>query len=64
MRSRATSMHSAHPPLSVTASGCAPPIPPSPAVTTSRPFSDPPKRLRAIAAKVSYVPWRIPCDPM
>ena len=48
----------------VTASGWAPPIPPSPAVTTSRPASEPPKRLRAIAANVSYVPWRIPCVPM
>ena len=44
---RSTSTHSAQPSFIVTASGCAPPIPPSPAVTTSRPFSVPPKRLRA-----------------
>ena len=35
------------------ASGCAPPIPPSPAVTTSRPSSVPPKWRLAEAAKVS-----------
>ena len=32
-----TSMQSATPPLMVTASGCAPPMPPSPEVTTRRP---------------------------
>ena len=46
-------MHSAQPSFIVTASGCAPPMPPSPAVTTSRPRSEPPKRFRAIAANVS-----------
>lgn len=30
-----------HAPASVAASGCAPPMPPSPAVSTQRPFSDP-----------------------
>ena len=28
------------------------------------PASVPPNRLRAMAAKHSYVPWRIPCVPM
>ena len=37
IRCRSTSTHSAQPPLIVTASGWAPPMPPSPAVTTSRP---------------------------
>jgi urocanate hydratase len=37
----------------VTASGCAPPIPPRPAVRTSRPASVPPKCWRAHSAKVS-----------
>ena len=46
-------MHSAVPPHIVIASGCAPPIPPSPAVTTRRPRSVPPKHLRATAANVS-----------
>ena len=36
-----TSMHSAAPPFIVTASGCAPPIPPSPAVTVTVPASVP-----------------------
>ena len=46
-------MQSAAPSSIVIASGCAPPIPPSPAVTTSRPASVPPNRLRAAAANVS-----------
>ncbi len=53
MRWRSTSTHSAQPSFIVTASGCAPPMPPSPAVTTSRPRSVPPKRWRRIAANVS-----------
>jgi hypothetical protein len=53
MRSRSTSTHSAAPPFIVIASGWAPPIPPRPAVTTSRPASDPSKRLRPTAANVS-----------
>jgi len=48
----------------VTASGWAPPMPPSPAVTVTVPASVPPKRLAAMAAKHSYVPWRIPWVPM
>ena len=35
------------------ARGCAPPIPPRPAVNVMVPASEPLKRLRAIAAKVS-----------
>ena len=41
------------PPFIVTASGCAPPIPPRPAVATSRPASVPPKCCAAHSAKVS-----------
>ena len=41
------------PPFIVTASGWAPPMPPSPAVRAIVPRSVPPKRLAAIAAKVS-----------
>ena len=46
-------MQSAAPSSIVIASGCAPPMPPSPAVTTNRPASVPPNRLRAAAANVS-----------
>ena len=42
MRCGSTSMHSATPPFIVTASGCAPPIPPSPAVSVIVPASEPP----------------------
>ena len=42
MRSRSTSTHSATPPFIVTASGCAPPMPPSPAVSVIVPASEPP----------------------
>ena len=48
----------------VTASGWAPPMPPRPAVSTTRPRSVPPKCWRASSANVSYVPWRIPWVPM
>jgi len=48
----------------VTASGCAPPIPPRPAVTVSVPASVPPNRRSATAAKVRWVPWRMPWVPM
>ena len=48
-----TSMSSATPSFMVTASGWAPPIPPRPAVRVIVPLSVPPKRLAAIAAKVS-----------
>ena len=40
-------------PAIVAASGCAPPMPPSPAVTIQRPAAAPPKCVRAQAAKVS-----------
>jgi hypothetical protein len=52
------------PSFMVTASGCAPPMPPQPAVSVSVPASVPPKRLAATAAKVSYVPCKMPCVPM
>jgi hypothetical protein len=51
---------SAAPPFIVIASGCAPPMPPSPAVTVAVPASVPPKCWRAASANVSYVPWMIP----
>ena len=41
------------PPFMVTASGCAPPIPPRPPVRVIVPASDPPNRLTATAANVS-----------
>ena len=53
MREASHSTQSATPPFIVTASGCAPPIPPSPAVRVKVPRSESPKRLRAMAAKVS-----------
>ena len=53
MRSGSTSMQSATPPFIVTASGCAPPMPPRPAVSVIVPASEPPKRRRAISAKHS-----------
>ncbi len=47
------------------ASGCAPPIPPRPALTTRRPArSSDPKCCLPAAANVSYVPCRIPWVPM
>jgi hypothetical protein len=52
------------PPFMVTASGCAPPMPPQPAVSVSVPASVPLNRFAATAANVSYVPCRIPCVPM
>ena len=48
----------------VTASGCAPPMPPRPAVTLIVPASVPANRLSATAAKVSNVPCRMPWVPM
>jgi hypothetical protein len=41
------------PPFMVTASGCAPPMPPRPAVSVTVPARLPPKRFSATAAKVS-----------
>ena len=54
-RSRAgsTSMTRQTPSFSVTASGCAPPMPPQPPVTVSVPASVPPNRFAATAANVS-----------
>jgi hypothetical protein len=57
-------MQSATPPFIVTASGCAPPIPPSPPVSVTVPCSVSPNRWCAHSASVSYVPCRIPCVPM
>ena len=57
-------MQMATPSFIVTASGCAPPIPPSPAVRVMVPASVPEKRRSAIAANVSNVPCRIPWVPM
>jgi hypothetical protein len=48
-----TSNTKATPSFIVTASGCAPPISPKPAVTTSLPLSEPPKCCFATAANVS-----------
>ena len=53
MREGSHSTTRATPPFMVIASGWAPPMPPSPAVTVSVPASDPPKRCDATAAKVS-----------
>ena len=52
------------PSFMVTASGWAPPMPPSPAVSVIVPASVPPKDLSATAANVSKVPWRMPWVPM
>ena len=59
-----TSTQSTTPSFIVTANGCAPPMPPRPAVRVIVPASDPPNRFAAIAANVSNVPCRIPCVPM
>ena len=53
MRWGSTSTHSATPPLSVMASGCAPPMPPRPAVSVIVPASESPCLRRAISAKHS-----------
>ena len=58
------SMQIATPSFMVTASGCAPPMPPSPAVSVIVPASVPPNCLSATAAKVSKVPCRMPWVPM
>ena len=52
------------PSFMVTASGWAPPMPPSPAVTVIVPASVPSNRLSATAANVSKVPCRMPWVPM
>ena len=52
-RAGSTSMTRHTPSFSVTASGCAPPIPPHPPVTVSVPARVPPNRFAATAANVS-----------
>ncbi len=64
MRVGSASTQRATPSFMVTASGWAPPIPPSPAVRVIVPARLPPNRLRATAPKVSKVPWRMPWLPM
>ena len=64
MRDLSTSITKQTPPFIVTARGCAPPIPPQPPVSVSVPWSVPLKRFWATAAKVSYVPCKIPCVPI
>ena len=64
IRVTSTSMQIATPSFIVTASGCAPPMPPSPAVSVIVPASVPPNFFAATAANVSYVPCRMPCVPM
>ena len=56
MRHSSTSAAKHTPSFMVIAKGCAPPIPPKPAVTEIVPFNVPPKCLRATAANVSNVP--------
>ncbi len=51
-------------PFIAAASGWAPPIPPSPADTNTRPSRLPPNFRPATDASVSNVPWRMPCVPM
>jgi hypothetical protein len=63
-RSKSTSAIRHVPPAIVIASGWAPPIPPHPAVTHSRPERSPPNRWRPHSANVSYVPCKMPCVPM
>ena len=53
MRTGSTSTQSATPSFIVTASGCAPPIPPSPPVSVIVPFSELPKYWCAHSASVS-----------
>ena len=52
------------PSFMVTASGWAPPMPPSPAVTVIVPARVPSNLLSATAANVSNVPCRMPWVPM
>src|SRR5262249_11748187 len=63
MRSASTSTPRNAAPFIVAASGWAPPIPPSPPVTTSRPASDPPKCWRGPSAKGFVVALRYPLRP-
>ena len=64
MRDWSTSTHTHTPSFIVTASGWAPPMPPSPAVNVMVPASVPSNFLAAMAPNVSYVPWRMPWVPM
>ena len=64
IRDWSTSTQIATPSFIVTASGWAPPMPPSPAVSVIVPARVPLKRLSATAANVSKVPWRMPWVPM
>ncbi len=64
MRDSSHSTQIATPSFMVTARGCAPPMPPSPAVRVIVPASVPPNFLSATAAKVSKVPCRMPWVPM
>ena len=64
IRERSHSMQIATPSFMVTASGCAPPMPPRPAVRVIVPAKLPPNRFRATAPNVSYVPCRMPWVPM
>jgi len=59
-----TSTQSKHAPFIVAASGCAPPIPPSPAERINFPSKLPWKWMSPADAKVSYVPCKIPWEPM
>ena len=53
IRPGSISTQTATPPFIVTARGCAPPMPPSPAVRTMRPFKEPAKRCAASSPSVS-----------
>jgi hypothetical protein len=53
IRRESTSATMATPSFMVTASGWAPPMPPSPALTVRVPLSEPPKCFFAAAARVS-----------
>jgi hypothetical protein len=64
MCSGSTSMQRATPSFMVIASGWAPPMPPRPAVRHTLPLRVPPKLCSARAAKVSYVPCKMPWVPM
>ena len=64
MRDWSHSMQITTPSFMVTASGWAPPMPPSPAVTVIVPARVPSNFLSATAANVSNVPCRMPWVPM
>ncbi len=64
IREESTSIQIATPSFIVTASGCAPPMPPRPAVSVTVPAKVPPNFFSATAPNVSYVPCRMPWVPM